>query len=189
VRSIDLGAPARGARRLATTAVQWALGRPSVYALPASVPWLHLGEMVYHPADEPTALPSACAALLPWALSQSRDVEERQARAREIDAAVDEAEGLARVVPIGGSEPGFLRYAVRDASRLRLANPRLGIVRPYPTTVVEQPQIQTILRANEPEIPGASEVRDTLLTMPTHHMVAARDLARLRDWMSAPIGE
>src|SRR5205085_6679 len=54
---VERSAPQRGWSGLAKGAIQWALGRPSVYALPSMLPWLHLGEMVYHAASEPRPMP------------------------------------------------------------------------------------------------------------------------------------
>ncbi|MFZ5624228.1 MAG: DegT/DnrJ/EryC1/StrS family aminotransferase, partial [Gemmatimonadota bacterium] len=43
---------------------QWALARPSLYALPASLPWLGLGETVYHPPHPPRSMPRSALGIL-----------------------------------------------------------------------------------------------------------------------------
>src|SRR5581483_3487125 len=64
LNDVELEARGGGWGSLASTGAQWVLGRPSVYAIPSMVPWLHLGEMVYHPASEPRALSRTSSALL-----------------------------------------------------------------------------------------------------------------------------
>src|SRR5262245_45814900 len=54
----------RGWSGLAATAMQWALGRPSLYALPAMLPFLHLGEMIYRDAGEPGGISTASRTLI-----------------------------------------------------------------------------------------------------------------------------
>src|SRR5206468_5084011 len=53
---------------LTRAAAQWVLGRPLLYGVPAAIPGLHLGEMVYHPAGEPKAMSRAAGAVVRAAL-------------------------------------------------------------------------------------------------------------------------
>ncbi|HXC25876.1 MAG TPA: DegT/DnrJ/EryC1/StrS family aminotransferase, partial [Gemmatimonadaceae bacterium] len=59
-----LPSPGRGAGDIVGATASWILGRPSVYAIPASIPALHLGETVYHEAHEPESLSLGGATLL-----------------------------------------------------------------------------------------------------------------------------
>ena len=178
----------RGARDLASAVVQWAMGRPRLYALPAAIPWLHLGEMTYHPAHEPRSLSGAAASLACAALlGEPRDVAAR----REIAAAlqrVAEADGVLvePIRSIAGGLPGFLRFAVLDRSGARAAAPQLGIMRGYPLTLHEQPELYPNLVAGEPPTPGASELRASLFTLPTHGRVTGTDLRAHGAWMANP---
>lgn len=175
---------ARGWSNLAKTAVQWALGRPSVYALPATVPWLRLGEMVYHPAHEPTALAITSCALLHSAFDlEAADVAGRRARAQAYETVARQTPALAvpRVLPDGVS--GYLRYVVRDLAASRAPDAALGIVRPYPRALIEQLELRPVLVADEPPTPGAIELRKTVLTLPTHRFVNDADVARILQWM------
>jgi len=186
VNGLELATNGRGWPGLAKTGVQWALGRPSVYALPSMLPWLHLGEMVYHPAGEPRAMPVASSALLISALDLERsDLALRRAHAAVLSEAVSRAPALAEVAPLPGARPGYLRYAVRDLGGARRAHPALGILQPYPRTLAEQEELRPVLLDREPPTPGATEIRRTLYTMPTHRFVTSRDLAALAAWMSA----
>ena len=174
----------RGWSRLSTTAIQWMLGRPSVYALPAAVPWLHLGEMVYHPAAEPRGMSVVSTSLIASAFAlESSDIAARRAHARALDAATSEARDLAVVVPIASSHPGYLRYALRDLTGRRRAETALGIVRPYPGTLADYPQIGSSIVGGEPPMRGAAEIARSLFTLPTHRFVARSDLVALSAWI------
>jgi hypothetical protein len=180
-----LEAGGKGWGGLAKTLIQWSLGRPSLYALPSAIPWLHLGEMVYHPATEPRSMSAGSTALLQSAMRlQPRAVAARRALAAELGAMAIRAYRLGLVSPILGAEPGYLRYAVRDLSSARRPDAKLGVLRPYPQTLAEQPELADVLEEGEPATPGATELRRTLFTLPTHHFVTPRDVNALGLWMS-----
>jgi dTDP-4-amino-4,6-dideoxygalactose transaminase len=182
---LELASNGRGWSGLAKTGVQWALGRPSVYALPSMLPWLHLGEMVYHPAGEPSAMATASSALLLSALDlEPSDLALRRAHAALLSETAMHARALAEIAPIAGAWPGYLRYAVRDLGGAQRAQPALGIMQPYPRTLAEQQELRPVLMDREPPTDGATEIRRTLYTLPTHRFVTRRDLALLATWMS-----
>lgn len=176
----------RGFGGLAKAAIQWALGRPSVYAIPSMIPWLRLGQMVYHPASEPASMDAAANVLLSSALAlEPEDLATRRAHARELDTAASSVDDLRHVHAINGGNGGYLRYAVRDLSGRRSADATLGIARPYPVTMAEQVELAPVLAKAEPPTPGAVELRDTLFTLPTHRFVDARDISALSRWIAA----
>lgn len=184
VAAVQLEAAGRGWSGLAKTAIQWGLGRPSVYAVPSNLPWLHLGEMVYHAAEEPTGMPSSATALLRSAFAlEGPDVATRRGNARALGAAVARAPHLKSIDGIANSTPGYLRYAVRDVGGGRTIEPGLGVVQPYPRTLSEQPELTPVLIGGEPATPGAAELRRSLFTLPTHRFVDARDLTALTRWI------
>ena len=186
VSALSLESPGRGLGLLARTAMQWMLGRPSIYWLPSMLPWLRLGEMVYHEADEPKAISRASAALLPSAVKlENMHVAARRRVAAALDERVREARGFAPVQPVDGSVPGYLRYAVLDVSGTRRVAPALGVVQPYPRTLAEQEELAPLLLAGEQPIRGAAALRRSLFTLPTHHLVEPRDLAMLDSWFGA----
>jgi hypothetical protein len=177
----------RGWSGLAATTVQLALGRPSVYAIPSMIPWLHLGEMVYHPASEPKALSITSSALLPSSLENAVEaVAGRRRRAEEIDRRARLAPDIGRIEPIQTAEPGYLRFPVRDLSGDRRSKPSLGVLQPYPRTLPEQPELSPILLTGEPPVLGSVQLRGGLFTMPTHHLVTDSDLDGLAEWLRIP---
>ena len=184
LRDIERSVPGRGWSRLAKGAIQWALGRPSLYALPSMMPWLHLGEMVYHEASEPQPMPLASSALIPSAFAlEASDLEVRGRHAAALDTMAAEAHQVERVVPMTGAASGYLRYPVLDLSGRREIQPALGVMRPYPRTLAEQPELRPVLVENEPATPGASTLRRSLFTLPTHSYVGESDLAGLAAWL------
>jgi perosamine synthetase len=187
VESIRLPNPGRGWSGLAKTGVQWALGRPSVYALPSMLPWLHLGEMIYHEAHEPRALPIGSSALVRSALDlEPDDVAARRTVAQALTGAAATATQLAVTLPIPNAFPSYLRFAVRDPGGLRDASRSLGVLRPYPKAVMEQDEMRPALAQGEAETPGAVELARSLYTLPTHRFVSHRDLTALEQWLLTP---
>ena len=186
---VQLAPSSRGWSALASTSVQFTLGRPVVYALPASLPWLHLGEMVYHAAHAPSGISSASNAMIASAFAlEPTDLATRRANAVYLESIARRVTNLKTIDPVSASEPGFLRYAVRNAGGGRGIALPLGVVRPYPDAVRTYAQVQPILEANEPSMPGASTLAETLFTLPTHRFVSRGDLARLSRWLN-PTGE
>lgn len=181
-----LGRPARGVRALAVAGAQWALGRPALYGIPAAVPALRLGEMVYHPAHEPRALPVAAASLVGRALAAApAELAQRRRTAGTLAAAVREGGDITAVALLPEASSGYLRFPVRDAGG-RSERPELGILRSYPRTLHEQEELRPVLAAGEPPTPGAEALRRTLFTLPTHRWVRRDDLERMIDWLRVP---
>ncbi|MGH7620819.1 MAG: DegT/DnrJ/EryC1/StrS family aminotransferase [Gemmatimonadaceae bacterium] len=174
----------RGVGGVGKTAVQWLLGRPAFYAIPSALPWLHLGEMVYHAAHEPAGISVASSALVATAFSlEARELQHRRQAALALDAAAARADDVAPIVPIAGASPGYLRYAVRDLGGRRSTSASLGVVQPYPRALREQPELAPVLIDDEPATPGSVELRRTLFTLPTHRFVDRRDVSRLATWL------
>ena len=181
---VKLRPSGRGWLGLAKTTVQWALGRPSVYAIPSSIPWLHLGEMVYRSAGEPARLPSGAASLIQSAFAlDDLTASRRREVARVLDAAARAARGIGVSDLIREADGGYLRYAVRDLTGGRTMDRALGVLRAYPHTLAEQRELAPVLVPGEPATPGATELRRTLFTLPTHHFVSASDRTAMVEWM------
>jgi dTDP-4-amino-4,6-dideoxygalactose transaminase len=178
---------------LLRAAVQWAAGRPSLYALPASIPWLHLGETRYHDPDPIRELPRVAAGLLesslPLALREA-DVRRRTADCYLRDLTSPEAARFARrapfIQPPAGSTPGYLRLPIRLSHGLHaLPDPAraawLGAAPGYPSTLGElravRRRLHTIHGADR--WPGAETLVRELLTLPTHSFVEPDDRTEL----------
>ena len=180
-------APRLGGVDVAAAAVQWLLGRPTWYGLPAAIPWLHLGETIYRPAAEPQSLSTAAASLIQTAIAtEKRDLAIRVRHAAALRAMIEHTDSsLTAIRPIERAEPGYLRFALTDPSRTRCAAGRLGVMRGYPQTLAEQPALAPSLLPREPRTPGAEHLRSCLFTLPTHEKVTTDDLTYIRQWLSA----
>jgi perosamine synthetase len=171
-----------GWREWALTAAQWAIGRPSLYGIPASIPALRLGETIYKDAHEPARLSYAAASLAGQALAAADDERARRAaRASALMEALDGADALGIVRPIAGGVSGYLRLPVLDHAG-RTATQRLGIVRSYPRPLGEETAAARLVAEGEPPTPGARSVCDSLFTLPTHGRVSGSDREQLVRW-------
>jgi dTDP-4-amino-4,6-dideoxygalactose transaminase len=180
--NVALSSPS-GWESIAGVAARWVLGRPELYALPSAMPWLRLGEMVYHPAHEPESISRAAGALVRYALQSSNDeASSRRRLAIVLAELVEEVPDVATPKPIRGADPGYLRFPVlaRDG---REPAPSFGIVRGYPRPLFEQAELRPALEPNEPEGIGARELSASLFTLPVHSMVTERDVARIARWL------
>lgn len=192
VRAIE---PPQGSA-LAATAAQWALGRPGIYGLPASMPWLGLGETRYHEPAPPSGMPASSAVLaLASHAAAEREALERRRRALNLAQRIDRR--LARVAGIGfeataqvpdvappptrppaDAEPGFLRLPVRvtDAKRAVVALSRWGVAPGYPIPIPELGPVRSRLAGGHRRWPGAETLIRELITLPTHGAVNDRDI-------------
>ena len=182
----QLGVARRGGQEIGALTAQWLLSHPLLYRLPASVPALKLGEMIYHPPTEPRAMPTAAAAMLSSVLRMDDgEIDIRRARANMLSSRIN---GSVRIVPIrpvssGGS--GFLRFALTGMTGALAADASLGVQRGYPLTLEQHEQLQPMLATGEKAGKGSELLRDRLFTLPTHSRVGLRDQARLQDWIVA----
>lgn len=172
-------APA-GAKDMVTLAALWALGRPSVYSLPASVPQLRLGETVYHPPRAPAVQSgvSAAAVSAAWSASLAEAAVRRSNAARLMQVS---GHGLDLAA---GVEPGFLRLPVlvRNCT-LDPAERQLGILRGYPTALCDLPQLTVRFVSTSHSFTGARELAQRLVTVPVHSRLTQADLNGIEQWL------
>lgn len=187
VAAAALGEGGRGAREVAVTAAQWVLGRPAWYRLPASLPGLKLGEMVYHPAHEPRAIARAACAILRGSLAlDDAEASRRRGTARTLEgAAAAMPEHWRTIRPVSGARPGCLRLPVVARVDDATADAALGIVRPYPLTLDEHAPLAPYLLAGERAGSGVTELSRRLVTLPTHSRLTRGDVDRLGRWLRA----
>jgi perosamine synthetase len=175
-------APRRGVAEVVALAAQWALARPATYAVPCALPFLNLGEMVYHAPSPPRMISRAARAALPSALRLAAgEIAVRQRRAAQFAAASSDT-NLIAVTPIGRGVAGYLRFAVVDRVATAAPTPRLGIVRGYPIELREHPVTQAALEGG-PDTPGARMLRDRLFTIPTHSRLTGTDIRSIESWL------
>ena len=184
----DLRPSSLGVRQLVTLAAQGLLTHPALYWLPASIPALRLGEMVYRPPQPLRAMPKASAAVLPWALGlDEAEVRRRRERANQLLALVSDAPSLLAVRAVDGGRAGYLRLALIDCIGDRLPRTELGAVRGYPLTLDEHRELQPVLLKAEKSGRGSERLRDRLFTVPTHSRMNNTDIDRLKNWFVQPL--
>lgn len=182
-------APARGSG-LTASAAQWALGRPRLYGIPTSLPWLGLGETRYHEPVTPAAMPAAaCALALASHAAAEHEARGRLLRAREFALRLDPRR--ARAIGVDGvpgsdpraegDEPGFLRLPVRvaDARRAVAALGRWGVAPSYPIPLPALEPVRSRIAGGPSAWPGAATLVRELVTLPTHGWVSERDRERI----------
>jgi dTDP-4-amino-4,6-dideoxygalactose transaminase len=186
----SLARSGRGGVVMLKLAAQWLLGRPGLYAIPAALPFLKLGQTIYRAPTPAGRLSQASAAVLlrTWPL-QLPEAERRRRTASRLQEAVRESG--AGEVPTGweGGTPGWLRLPLvatapvrraADAARAR----RLGIGPGYPRLLLDLPGFGARVRNAEGPFPGARVLAQRLITLPTHGQLNAADLGRLEQWLA-----
>ena len=179
-----LQAGRRGGSELIKLGAQWTLARPALYRLPASIPALRLGEMVYRPAAEPRAISDTAASMLASALAmESGETKRRRVLAGSLLSSIGNAPRVSVIRSIEGGDPGYLRLPLIDRVGDLQPDDALGAIRGYPMTLDQHPQLASILHAGEVSGSGSALLRDRLFTLPTHSRVRASDANRLSEWL------
>jgi dTDP-4-amino-4,6-dideoxygalactose transaminase len=183
-----LPAAAQGWGDLARLLGYWLLARPSIYALPAALPFLALGETIHHPPRPPGPIAHAPAGVLATtrALAEAEGEVRRRNAARLL--AILAAKPMLRAItsPAAG-EPGYLRFPVLAAEPLAaVARDRaarvLGIIPGYPKSLAELEGLGWEYRNRRAPFPGARELAARLFTLPTHGRLGEFDLKAVERW-------
>ena len=188
--AIQTQSPA-GLMQLGKTAVQWAFARPSLYALPASLPFLGLGETIYRRPGKAAPLSRSSAAILSQAITDVQaEANRRRVNAARLAAAVavGQAARLYQRVPVATS--GDLRMPVHArAEQLREWRSKeaswLGIAPGYPRALADLGGFGNRIGNRDEPFLGARELSNRLCTLPTHGMLREGDLNALEHWLQS----
>jgi dTDP-4-amino-4,6-dideoxygalactose transaminase len=170
--------PARGLMRqgkdFALLLAMAILVRPSLYWLPAGMPFLRLGETAYEPDFPLERLPRLAASLLwgwPRRLASLEAARRRHARAYA---------GRLRAARTPPRDLPYIRLpalAPDAAARERLfaggEARRLGLSAMYPSAVPDIPELRA--RLSGTRCPGARDLAQRLFTLPTHAFLSDKD--------------
>lgn len=164
--------PARaGMREALALKAQWVLGRPALYWIPESLPFMRLGETVWHDPWLPEGLPAFAAGALVASWPRST----REVRARAVCASQWMLLRPGLTVPSSAAPnavPGYLRLPVlarTTEERTRLLQVP-GAMPGYPVILPQVPQLQGTIIGDGPW-PGANRLVQDLVTLPCHHWV------------------
>lgn len=173
-RRLEQPPRARALAQLLCVAVMAVFIRPSLYWLPAALPFLRLGETIF-PENIPLyRLSGVQAGLLSgWRLRLTSNNRIRSNNASDLSWR------LSQRPPCGPRHP-YLRLPVlastpRQRKRICDESCRLGLGMgvAYPRTIDQLPQLKGYLDATR--FPGATTLAKQLLTVPTHHWVSERE--------------
>lgn len=178
----DIGPQAGGARHLVMAFGQWLLARPTLYAIPSSVPFLQLGETIFRPPHPASPLSRAAQGILSATLEQAQsEAAIRRSNAERLglrfspDIRVPRAEqGLSGFLRLPALAPASLRGLI-DSPGTRA----LGVMPGYPRLLSELPG----LPPSDQKLSGAEELVRTLFTLPVHSRLAERDLRAVEEWI------
>lgn len=181
--------PRRGWPEVVAIAAQLLFARPGVYAFPAALPLLRLGETVYR---EPHPLRGAAAVCCPvvaanWTLADG-EVEVRRRNAERLLVELRGRPGFETIRTAGHARPGYLRLPVLASLGVRrsaaeTAARRLGVMPGYPQALCDLERFGPRCLNRDDPFPGSRLLAARLCTLPTHSRLAARDLAHLEAWI------
>jgi len=158
---------------------------PRLYWIPASLPFLKLGETIFH-EDVPIER---------FSFFRSQLLRNWEARLEGLSVSRRRAAAfyLANIAGASDFAPGlpYLRFPLLTDGDVRnriLSNPearRHGISHMYPSSIGRIPQLQHQLTTTE--FPHAERAARTLVTLPTHPLLSDGDLARICELVNAAV--
>lgn len=170
-------------------AAQRMLAHPDLYAVPASLPFLHLGETRYHRLDGTRPIASVAVRIL----ERSRDEALREAVARRRSARAyrealespDARQSRSAPHPArvsANTKPGYLRFPVRvthgwrGLARIPFAQ-RAGVAPGYPAALPDIPEVRDRMAVptGRWHWPGSETLVREIVTLPTHSFVTEAD--------------
>jgi dTDP-4-amino-4,6-dideoxygalactose transaminase len=175
-----------GGREFISALAQWMLARPALFAIPSSIPWLQLGEMVYHELKTARPIARSSTAVVRESLRHEQDeTAVRRTNAARLDEMCARSKAVQTIRCSERGSPSYLRFPVLIAGVTSELPRCLGVARGYPLLLFEQPEVARCLKAPNTAQPGALRLRERLVTLPTHSLLAEADFRALRDWLGS----
>jgi dTDP-4-amino-4,6-dideoxygalactose transaminase len=188
-----LGSGPRGWNDVTRATAQYALGRPALYTIPASLPFLRLGETIYHPSVRPQPMSRAATRILAGAWNASMAATAgRRAVAQRFNDAAHSSGRWETLQADAAATPGFLRLPilVKSGTRdtvLNRAAAQLGIMPGYPLPLSRLSGFGERCLNREDSFPGAEKLARDLITLPTHALLTERDQELIEHWLRDPV--
>jgi hypothetical protein len=184
----DVLPPRRGFKELVQLKMQWLLGRPWLYAIPSALPFLRLGETVYHAPSPVRGLSgvAACTLAVTWPLGRA-EAAARWAHAARLMAA--RSGGFAPIAVPREGEAGYLRlpFVASPAARGAAGTPAaraMGVMPGYPMALCDLPGFGERVVNRTDGFPGARLLAERLITFPVHSRLSEGDVSVTADWAS-----
>ena len=191
--------PVRYAQDILKSWLQWFFSKPVAFRLPASLPFLRLGEthcemelketplselMLLHMATQLRLLSRSSIRLLTnserWKSILKLDAVRHVYADRQpdlLEGKGPERAGRTRIVPL--RYPVILDPKLRRESLIRLKQAGLGANESYPKPVAEFVALKSFIRPSE--CPGAAQLAESILTLPLHSSVLEADMTATRN--------
>jgi perosamine synthetase len=188
-RQVKFAKGRRGWPELAAITAQWLFQHPSLYAIPAALPMLHLGETVYR-APRPLRAPAAVSCRViaaSWASAQ-QEVDVRRGNAERLLAALRWQPAFDTVTTAPRARASYLRLPALASPLGRravtqAAARRLGVMPGYPQALCALEPFAARCVNRSDAFPGSRLLAERLCTFPTHSRLDSRDLEKLEDWI------
>jgi dTDP-4-amino-4,6-dideoxygalactose transaminase len=184
---LETPGPGTSAVHVLKALAYFALLRPSLYGIPARIPQLGLGRTVYT-TDYALSQPDRVLVALGLTMLPRLD-EFTRARRANAAALLAQLRGieLDTVQPLAGSEPAYLRLPLlvineqqRSATIEALNSAGIGATRSYPASIADVAELRAELADPKPVATGGREIARRIVTLPTHPLVGAADISRMR---------
>jgi perosamine synthetase len=186
-----LGQPRLGWAEVMALTVQLLLVRPSVYALPAALPFLRLGRTIYRaPQSLRAPAAAACAVVAAtWTIAE-QEVDVRRRNAARLLVELRRQPGFQTIRTVPHARPGYLRLPVVASLGVRGAAAeaearRLGVTPGYPQALCDLARFRGRCANRDAAFPGSRLLAARLCTLPTHSRLEPTDLTRLEQWIRA----
>ena len=174
-------------RNLLEVIISSILIHPLLYWFPSGLPFLKLGETVFHEDFPLKKLSGPQAGLLRgW----QRNLESSNHKRREnasyfIDQALLPGDKSASVPYL--RLPFFIRdQEIRDSIYSRLQKDGIGLSRMYPSSINEIENLKAQFSGTE--FPSAKSVSESILTLPTHHLLGKKDKEKICSKLKETLG-
>ncbi len=174
LQDIALPQNGRGYRQLFMTAAVQLLSHRRLYGIMEALP-LGLGETIFDPEFTCSSMPAIIQKLGKGAIDSLEPLNNHRCTIARIYNDLLQTSGI---VPIAhGTYPIYTRfpymYGKGDIPNTLL---KFGIRRMYPKALKDQPQIRKFIETQDVRTPGAAQIADLLVTLPTHTGIS-KDLA------------
>ena len=176
---LDLKSKGKGYISLISTAITRMLSSPWLYWIPEMLP-LGLGETIFDPHFNVSAMEPVMQNLA----EKSMDIlGELNAYRRYVASIYKNVFNNGSVIPVPGEAmPVYTRFPLMAGpGQISKELKRLGVRRMYPKAIADEETIKPYLVDQKVSTPGASEIAQNLITLPTHKSITenmAKEIAR-----------
>lgn len=188
--ALGAATPTGWIRPTLTSLAQFVFSNPPLYRIPASLPFLGLGETAYRSPQPRTEIAPFSLGML----TETLPLAEAQANVRR-----EHAEAFADAIGTGplrvpaipeSATPGFLRFPLLlpegwKAQSIPGALRRLGVMPSYPASLADLQGFGIRLKSPSTGCEGARTLARRLVTLPTHSGLSAADQLALTSWLKS----